>query len=59
MHEAHAARTLGIPLYRLDKVIHTYPTYSELTRMAARQAYIDRIQSNPLIRFIKLFRRSK
>ncbi len=59
LHEAHAARTLGIPLYRLDKVIHTYPTYSELTRMAARAAYIDRLQSNPLVRFIKLFRRSK
>jgi pyruvate/2-oxoglutarate dehydrogenase complex dihydrolipoamide dehydrogenase (E3) component len=56
MHEAHAARTLGIPLYRLDKVIHTYPTYSELTRQAARAAYIDRISSNPFVRFIKLFR---
>jgi pyruvate/2-oxoglutarate dehydrogenase complex dihydrolipoamide dehydrogenase (E3) component len=59
MHEAHAARTLGIPLYRLDKVIHTYPTYSELIRQAARAAYIDRISSHPLVRFIKLFRRPK
>jgi len=59
MHEAHAARTLGIPLYRLNDVIHTYPTYSELTRQAARAAYIDRIQSNPFVRFIKLFRRSE
>ncbi len=59
MHEAHAARTLGIPLYRLNDVIHTYPTYSELTRQAARAAYIDRIQSNPFVRFVKLFRRSK
>lgn len=59
MHEAHAARTLGIPLYRLNDVIHAYPTYSELTRQAARAAYIDRISSNPFVRLIKLFRRSK
>ena len=59
MHEAHAARTLGIPLHRLNDVIHTYPTYSELTRQAARAAYIDRIQSNPFVRLIKWLRRSK
>ncbi|MBA4397972.1 MAG: hypothetical protein C0394_11410 [Syntrophus sp. (in: bacteria)] len=56
MHEAHAARALDIPLHRLDRVIHTYPTYSELTRQAARAAYIDRLQSNPLVRFIKWVR---
>ncbi len=59
LHEAHAARTLGIPLYRLNDVIHIYPTYSELTRQAARAAYIDRISSNPFIRMIKWLRRSK
>jgi pyruvate/2-oxoglutarate dehydrogenase complex dihydrolipoamide dehydrogenase (E3) component len=59
MHEAHAARTLDIPLYRLNSVIHTYPTYSELVRQAARAAYIDRIQANPFVRFLKFFRRAK
>ena len=59
MHEAHAARALNIPLYRLNSVIHTYPTYSELVRQAARAAYIDRIQSNPIVKLAKLFRRSK
>ena len=49
----------SIPLYWLNDVIHTYPTYSELTRQAARAAYIDRISSNPFVRFVKLFRRSK
>lgn len=56
MHEAHAARALGIPLHRLDRVIHTYPTYSELIGKAARAAYIDRLQSNPLVQFIKWVR---
>lgn len=58
MHEAHAARTLNIPLYRLNSVIHTYPTYSEIMRMAARSSYIDKIQNNPLVRLVKFFRRS-
>ncbi len=59
MHEAHAARTLNIPLYGLNSVIHTYPTYSELVRVAARAAYIDRIQNNLIVRLVKIFRRSK
>jgi pyruvate/2-oxoglutarate dehydrogenase complex dihydrolipoamide dehydrogenase (E3) component len=59
LHEAHAARTLGIPLHRLNDVIHAYPTYSELTRLAARAAYIDRVSSNPLIRIVRWFRRSR
>ncbi len=59
MHEAHAARTLKIPLFRLNSVIHVYPTYSEIVRLAARAAYIDRIQNNPIVRLVKLFRRSK
>ncbi len=59
LHEAHAARTLGIPLHQLNDVIHTYPTYSELTRQAARAAYIDRIASNPVVRLVKWFRRAK
>ena len=59
MHEAHAARALGIPLYRLNSVIHTYPTYSELVHKAARAAYIDRIQANPIVRLLKFIRGSK
>jgi len=59
LHEAHAARTLGIPLHKLNEVIHTYPTYSELTRLAARAAYIDRIASHPVVRLVKWLRGSK
>lgn len=59
LHEAHAARALGIPLYKLNDVIHTYPTYSELTRQAARAAYIERIASNPVVRLVKWLRGAK
>lgn len=59
LHEAHAARSLGIPLHKLNDVIHTYPTYSELIRQAARAAYIDRIASNPAVRLAKWLKGSK
>jgi pyruvate/2-oxoglutarate dehydrogenase complex dihydrolipoamide dehydrogenase (E3) component len=59
MHEAHAAKALGIPLYRLDRVIHAYPCYNDVVKQAARSAYIDRVQGNPLVRLVKFFRRSK
>jgi len=59
MHELHAAKSLGIPLYKLDRVIHAYPAYNDIVKQAARRAAIDRIQANPLVRFIKLFRKSK
>ncbi len=59
LHEAHAARTLGIPLHKLNDVIHTYPTYSELIRQAARAAYIDRIASHPIVRLVKWLRGAK
>ena len=59
LHEAHAARTLGIPLHKLNDVIHTYPTYSELTRQAARAAYIDRIASHPVVRLVRWLRGAK
>jgi len=59
LHEAHAARTLGAPLHKLNDVIHAYPTYSELIRQAARAAYIDRIASNPVVRLIKWIKGAK
>ena len=59
LHEAHAAKSLGIPLHRLNSVIHAYPTYNDIMRRAAREAYIDKLQRNPIIRLIKLFRKAK
>jgi pyruvate/2-oxoglutarate dehydrogenase complex dihydrolipoamide dehydrogenase (E3) component len=58
MHEIHAAQSLGIPLYRLDQVIHAYPAYNDVVKQAARSAYIDRIQDNPIVKLIKFFRGS-
>jgi pyruvate/2-oxoglutarate dehydrogenase complex dihydrolipoamide dehydrogenase (E3) component len=59
LHEAHAAKSLGIPLHRLNSVIHAYPTYNDIMRKGAREAYIDKLQRSLIIRLIKLFRKAK
>lgn len=59
MHEAHGAKSLGIPLYRLNSVIHAYPTYNDAIRQASREAYIDRIRRNVFVRLIQSFRKGK
>ncbi|MFH0976169.1 MAG: NAD(P)/FAD-dependent oxidoreductase [Spirochaetota bacterium] len=59
IHEVHAAKTLGVPLHRLSSVIHIYPTYSEIVRLAARDAYIDRIKNNPVVKLIGWLRSFK
>lgn len=50
IHEAHIARMNNIPLAQLYKSIHAYPTLSELTWQAAKQAYIDRLKNNFFIK---------
>ncbi len=52
IHEVHCAKSLGIPLYKLNSVFHAYPTYSEIIRLAARSAYIDRISNNIAVKLI-------
>jgi pyruvate/2-oxoglutarate dehydrogenase complex dihydrolipoamide dehydrogenase (E3) component len=59
MHEVHAAKSLGIKLHRLNSVIHAYPTYNDIIRIAARQAYVDKIRNNPAVRLVQLLRRGK
>jgi len=59
LHEVHAAKSLGIKLHRLNSVIHAYPTYNDIIRIAARQAYVDKIRNNPAVRLVQLLRRGK
>jgi pyruvate/2-oxoglutarate dehydrogenase complex dihydrolipoamide dehydrogenase (E3) component len=56
MQELHLARSLGVPLHKLNSVIHAYPLYSDLIKSVARQAYIDKIQNNVAIKIIKSLR---
>jgi pyruvate/2-oxoglutarate dehydrogenase complex dihydrolipoamide dehydrogenase (E3) component len=59
MHELHLAKTMRIPLYRLQKVIHAYPSYSDLIKDLSKDAYIDKLMSNPIVKFISFLRGKK
>jgi pyruvate/2-oxoglutarate dehydrogenase complex dihydrolipoamide dehydrogenase (E3) component/anti-anti-sigma regulatory factor len=51
IHEAHALRTLGQPLWKLHNVAHAYPTYSHaLVGRAGQLAYLDRMRGNLFVR---------
>jgi pyruvate/2-oxoglutarate dehydrogenase complex dihydrolipoamide dehydrogenase (E3) component len=52
IHEAQILKTLGIPLTKLDSVIHVYPTFSDVIRQPAKMARIDSLLTNPAVRFL-------
>lgn len=53
IHELSMAKAFDIPLYKLQKVVHIYPTYSDLIRKMAQQAYVDRIREQPLVKLVQ------
>jgi pyruvate/2-oxoglutarate dehydrogenase complex dihydrolipoamide dehydrogenase (E3) component len=53
IHEAQIAKTLGIPFYKLDSIIHIYPTFSDIVKQSAKMAHIDRLQNNLFIRMAR------
>lgn len=59
MQELHLAKTLNIPLHKLNDVLHAYPAYSDLIKKLARDAYVDKIQNSILVKIIKMIKGSK
>ena len=57
LHEIQLGKTFGIPFHSFDRVIHAYPTYSDVIKKAARKAYVDHLQRNIFIRLIKFLKR--
>jgi pyruvate/2-oxoglutarate dehydrogenase complex dihydrolipoamide dehydrogenase (E3) component len=57
IHEAQLLRTFKIPLYKIQTVIHAYPTFSDITRQAGKTAYLERIQNNPIVKLAKSFKK--
>lgn len=55
IQEAQVAKSLGIPFDRLYKVIHIYPTFTDLIRQPAKLCYIDRLRENPLLKLLRKF----
>lgn len=50
--EIQTIKTLGINFTKLSKVIHPYPTYSEILVKISKKVYIDNILNNPFIKLI-------
>ncbi|WP_273265236.1 dihydrolipoyl dehydrogenase family protein [Flexistipes sinusarabici] len=46
----------NVPLYRLDRIIFTYPTYAQCLKYLARAAYIHKINNNFFVKLIKKFK---
>ncbi|MCC6544641.1 MAG: FAD-dependent oxidoreductase [Nitrospirae bacterium] len=55
IHETQIARSLGIPFYKLYSVIHIYPTFTDVVKQAAKLCYIDKLQRNPFLKFLRKF----
>lgn len=57
--ELQVLKTMKIPFYKLQSVIHPYPVYSDVLRQLSKQAYLDHIMNNPFVRFISLFKKNR
>ena len=53
IHEAQLAKSFGIPFYKLNSVIHIYPTFSDIVKQPAKLFHIDKLQNNPVLKFIR------
>ncbi len=59
IHEIQVIKTLGIPLYKLDSVIHVYPTFSDVIKQPAKLCHIDKLRGNPFVRLLSRFVKPK
>ncbi|MBA3954058.1 NAD(P)/FAD-dependent oxidoreductase [Candidatus Dependentiae bacterium] len=53
IHEVQLGKLYSIKFTRFYSIIHAYPTYSEVIWKAAKKAYIDDLQSNKFLRFMR------
>lgn len=52
IHEAQIVKTLSIPFYKLDSVIHVYPTLSDVVRQPAKIARIERLRNMLFVKIL-------
>ncbi len=52
IHEIQVAKTFDIPLYKLDSVIHIYPTFSDVIKQPAKVCHIDELKGNPFVQVL-------
>lgn len=60
MHEIQVGKYYNFRIWDFYKVIHAYPTYSELIWHIAKQSYVEKLQNNVFLKLIKkLFSKQK
>ena len=59
IHEAQILKSMKMKFTDIQNIIHAYPSYADITRQTGKKVYIDRLQNNPVIKFLKLFKRNK
>ncbi|MEW6086889.1 MAG: FAD-dependent oxidoreductase [bacterium] len=52
IHEAQAAKSMGIPFHKIQSVIHAYPSYSDVLKQSAKLCYIDRLRNNYFLKIL-------
>ena len=53
IHEAQLVKALNLPLHKIQSVIHVYPSYSDVIKQPAKQAYIDSLRRNFFISLLQ------
>ena len=53
IHEAQLVKALNLPLSKIQSVIHVYPSYSDVIKQPAKQAYIESLRKNPFISLLQ------
>ncbi|MCG8571080.1 MAG: NAD(P)/FAD-dependent oxidoreductase [Spirochaetes bacterium] len=57
IHEVQILKTLGIKFTKIQKVIHGYPTYSDMIRQMGKIAFVDSIRNNFFVKLIGKLRK--
>jgi len=53
MHEVQLLKSLNKPFAKIGPVIHAYPTYSDVVKRPAGQAYVEKLQANFFVKLLK------
>jgi uncharacterized membrane protein YdjX (TVP38/TMEM64 family) len=53
MHELQLAKSMGKKFSKIASIIHSYPSYSDSIRLAAKNCYIERLKNNIFIKFVQ------
>ena len=56
MHEVQLAKSLGKPFSRIARMVHAYPSYSDVVRQPAKKCYIDLLQNNFVLKLLSKVR---